>query len=1084
MATTQVIYNLVARDNASKTFDKVGQSSGRLESGMGKLGGAMKIAAVGIGATVAAMVPMVKAAADFQTQMTRVHTGAGELASNMKTVSDGVLSLAGQVGESTTALTSALYTVESAGYHGADALDVLKVSAQGARVGAADLPTVVDAITTALNAYGGKASDVTKVMNALVATEGEGKTNMEDLAGSLSTVLPAASAAHVGLNEVLGAMATMTAQGTPAKVAATYLRQTIGALANPTQKAASEMQALGLNATAVGLELGQKGLAATLTTLTDAIERHMGPAGVVLVDKLKSASTNATEFQKVLADLPPDAQTYIGALANMVGGTKSMQAALELTGSHATTFQTDVDGIAQHVTQGGDAVEGWADVQKTFNQRLSEAKDSLGALGIKIGTYALPPLTKFMGYVADTAIPAVEHLAGDVKNTLAPAFDTIGAGISGLGGHTTVSKGTLGTIQNDAAKVRSVFGTAFDGVKTDIVDKLTGIDFSKVRTQFVTAAKSWAGALISGVKDGIQNGNWGPLGDTIGTSIVKVAEGGIGIAGKLTVAIGKVFGKIDWVGLGVALGAQAPSLLIGLAAGILNFNLGGLLKGVASHWEDVLFAILALAFAPAKWIGKVGELLEKIPFVGSLLKWSLDWAVKGSKSIVGAAGKILEAFGKGMLTGFEKIAPEVADGIGSAFKDLPLRIAVLTLDAVGWAEKIVKGLVKGFLDGTGWVGEQLGKLIGYITGKFANAGGWLVSKGSSLVRGLLSGIGSVGKTAGSWTYDHAISPILSHFGDAGSWLYSHGKDLIRGLLNGIVDGIKGIGSWIKSHIVDPIVNAVKHWFGIHSPSTVFAELGNHLTAGLILGMARRGGTAIAKDVFGDLPSALLHMIEHGLISASHLPGKALKALGSLGGKVGDLLGLSGDTFGGDASAEVIGKTMAASYGWTGQQWNALEALWMGESGWNPHALNKASGAYGIPQALPADKMASAGRDWKTNPATQIKWGLDYISQRYGSPELAYGAWMSRYPHWYDHGGMLAPGTSVVHNGLSRSEPMAVFTPEQWETLRSLASGQQGQQAPQVRVYIGDRELTDLIDVRVEHGHQQLTTALDAGQGWR
>jgi hypothetical protein len=71
------------------------------------------------------------------------------------------------------------------------------------------------------------------------------------------------------------------------------------------------------------------------------------------------------------------------------------------------------------------------------------------------------------------------------------------------------------------------------------------------------------------------------------------------------------------------------------------------------------------------------------------------------------------------------------------------------------------------------------------------------------------------------------------------------------------------------------------------------------------------------------------------------------------------------------------------------QFPCLNKLWNKESGWNAHAENKGSGAYGIPQALPGSKMSSAGSDWKTSPATQIKWGLGYIKGRYDSP---CGAW--------------------------------------------------------------------------------------------
>jgi hypothetical protein len=81
--------------------------------------------------------------------------------------------------------------------------------------------------------------------------------------------------------------------------------------------------------------------------------------------------------------------------------------------------------------------------------------------------------------------------------------------------------------------------------------------------------------------------------------------------------------------------------------------------------------------------------------------------------------------------------------------------------------------------------------------------------------------------------------------------------------------------------------------------------------------------------------------------------------------------------------------MLVQYDWDSGQFSCLDALWTHESGWNVYARNPSSGAYGIPQALPGDKMASAGPDWPANAATQIRWGLTYIQGRYGSPCAAW-----------------------------------------------------------------------------------------------
>jgi len=100
------------------------------------------------------------------------------------------------------------------------------------------------------------------------------------------------------------------------------------------------------------------------------------------------------------------------------------------------------------------------------------------------------------------------------------------------------------------------------------------------------------------------------------------------------------------------------------------------------------------------------------------------------------------------------------------------------------------------------------------------------------------------------------------------------------------------------------------------------------------------------------------------------------------------------------AAQEIARTMVAARGWGPGEFTCLVTLWHRESGWSWSASNPSSGAYGIPQSLPGWKMASAGSDWLTNPATQISWGLGYIDDRYGSPCRAYEAFLSRSPHWY------------------------------------------------------------------------------------
>jgi hypothetical protein len=91
-----------------------------------------------------------------------------------------------------------------------------------------------------------------------------------------------------------------------------------------------------------------------------------------------------------------------------------------------------------------------------------------------------------------------------------------------------------------------------------------------------------------------------------------------------------------------------------------------------------------------------------------------------------------------------------------------------------------------------------------------------------------------------------------------------------------------------------------------------------------------------------------------------------------------------------ATAKQMAWRMLRHFHWSTHQFTYLNRLWARESGWNIYASNPYSGAYGIPQAVPGSKMASAGSHWRTSARTQIRWGLRYIRERYGSPRAAWG----------------------------------------------------------------------------------------------
>lgn len=153
--------------------------------------------------------------------------------------------------------------------------------------------------------------------------------------------------------------------------------------------------------------------------------------------------------------------------------------------------------------------------------------------------------------------------------------------------------------------------------------------------------------------------------------------------------------------------------------------------------------------------------------------------------------------------------------------------------------------------------------------------------------------------------------------------------------------------------------------------------------------ARFGGDAIqAIDVRSNYTVEIQH---EAYIAATPEPEPAPAAAGAAGWAPPSVVPDPG-------SAQAYAASAVAARGWANAEFDCLVALWNKESGWRVNAMNPSSGAYGIPQALPGAKMASAGADWSTSAATQIEWGLGYVQNRYGTPCGAWGH--SQSVGWY------------------------------------------------------------------------------------
>lgn len=528
-ATGQFQAKMAEAEASLKKLSRQGAGS------MAKLQAVGKGAFLGLaGASAVVGVASVKMAADFQQATNQLITSAGESRAQIDLVRKGLLEMSTQVGSSATELAKGMYLVESAGFHGAAGLQVLKAATQGAKAEGANFETVANAVTSAMNSYKVPASQAVNVTDALVATVAAGKMRMEDLAGAIGGVLPVAAAAHLSLSEVGGAMATMSAQGTPASVAATYLRQTIGQLENPSKKARNEMTALGLSALDISQNLGARGLTGTLDLLVKAIESKMGPQGVVMLNSLRKAGDNSEKFQAALNELPPAAQTYVGALSTMVGGVKTMQAALQLSGPHLEDFRRNTEKVAAGAKNAGKDVAGWDIVQQNFNQKMALLQANLSKLAIELGMKLIPAIEATVGWMTrhKNIVVTLAAIIGGVlvaSMTIWIAKLTIAAAQTALLAAKVL---TLNAREGVAVLLHGQVAAAMDAEALSAGRLALALGEVAAALAVVVAAKKWADAMNQSINQQSSNEEKAIRNDAMTAPLLYLEKRGLNRQGK------------------------------------------------------------------------------------------------------------------------------------------------------------------------------------------------------------------------------------------------------------------------------------------------------------------------------------------------------------------------------------------------------------------------------------------------------------------------------------------------------------------------------------------------------------------------
>ena len=820
---------------ASTTAVKDASEAGGISLGtMGKVAG---ITALGLGVAAAVMV---KAAGNFQSSTTHLVTDAGESASKLAMVQAGILNVSTATGTAASDVTTAMYHIESGGMHAQEGLNVLKVAAEGAKVGNADLGTVSQTLVGTLNAYYGSTMNAgnatqrsTSMMNELIAIVGSGDMTMQQLASSISSVAPIASKAGISLAQVGGAIATMTSQNMSANQATQDLAHTISALQNPSSIQTAEMAQLGLSSTKVSQNLGKEGLTGTIATLTGAITSHMGPAGTVLMNAFNQSKTASADANTMLSKLPasiqsvakgyldgtvsyntwyaatkslplvartmadqfastagkahgfnsilaaggPAAQTYSAALSKMMGGQMGLNTALMLSGKNQGTFDKNAATAARAAAAGGSAVQNWAAIQGTFNQKVDVAKTGIENTGIAIGTALLPAVTSVLSAITRVIIPIAEWTAK--HRTLTEVIFVSVTAIAAVIAVIAIAKKAFDAVSGAVKTVQATL-KALGIISKETADTQAASAESAAAAQESSSAEASAAMTADAEEVAAANdeaaaessASWLTAAtEQIATAAGWVAEQAVKVA---SVVASNVAAAATTAGAWVAAGAQQVA---GAAVWVA--------QTVAKVAVIVASNVAGAAVTLAAWVAANAAMLLGIALIVAAVVAAVLLIVKYWKQISDAAK---EAFDFVI-----QIAETVFDWVKAHW---PLLLAILLGPFAVAALEIAahyKQILKAVSDAIDWVKSNWPRLLEILTEPIDSAVTWIEQRFDQIRSGAASLVGDL-----VHFFTTLPSRIIGALGNVGSMLFGAGEKIIQGLINGIENMVGSVGSAIGS----------------------------------------------------------------------------------------------------------------------------------------------------------------------------------------------------------------------------------------------------------------------------------------------
>lgn len=889
----------------------MGEAGATGEATTSKIGGSVgKLTKVMIGVGTATMLTAamsVKWANDFQTQYTRLFTAAGAAKDQVLANRQAMLDLGSATGYTGTQIAEAMYHPISAGYDMAHALQIVKYSAQEARISGASLDDTTYSLSSVMKSFSKSNLDAGQTMSLLNAIVGEGDMHFQDFNASIKSWAPTASAMGISIQTMGSALGYLTDRGASAEEAATRLTMGLTMMATPSAQAAKLLKGLGV---------ASGDVKASSALMTETLKKANITQNQLALDLQKPDGIYValTHVKTALEQAGVSGTEADSTLSKIFGGGRSDKAILALM-QDLDGLKTKYDKVGQDAS-GKNFQQAWEEAQKTSAVAFDKLKASLINLGIAFGEKLMPYVSKAMnlisagtqwvlkhkevlivlaGVITGTVVVALYSMASALYATAAAAeFNPVIAALTALAlvaveivAHWNAVKHFFEDMWNWVMAHKAIFAVVLAPLLAIIGPIILAIkliishwqqiwDFMvRLGKDFLQWGKDIAGFFIH-VWDALVSmwrTDWATA-----VAVVKAIWDGLTSAWQSTATFftkiwnatgGKLVHEIakDWDAATKAIVKEWDRIVADLQSiwsslvtiwnatgGKLVHYISDALDWIAGEVDGVFGQIVKMIGSYLKFVEEMTAAALRVVMSAVRIAWSIIWGL--TKVVWGAITTVIKVAWD-LIGGIVRFALHYIGGIMAALWDYIKGIVQVAWD-------IITGIINTALD---LIKNVLKLFADLFTGKWSKL--WTDLK--KIVSDLWNDIWSMLK--------NTVTDVVKT-------LYNIGHDIIMGLIHGIEDMIKavvqaakdlwngiwnffkGIGSWLYqagkdliqglingigdmissatdavSNLAGSIWDSAKHGFGLWSPSHIAHEHGQMIVQGLINGINSMSGKA-------------------------------------------------------------------------------------------------------------------------------------------------------------------------------------------------------------------------------------------------